>query len=139
MTAMLNRKLDFKVNSVSQLLDLIETWGFRQDIRHVKDIKDIKDIMNIVDDNNNNNKGNDSDVKIQNCIINFTQYLSTLTWDLCEDIKDVMDINNIIDDNNKNNNNNDNKSCVKIENLILKRLEVMQGHQGCQRDQQHYG
>ena len=78
MTAMLNRKLDYKVNSVSQLLDLIETWGFRQDIRHVKDIKDIKDIMNIVDDNNNN-KGNDSEGKIQNFIINFTQYLSTWT------------------------------------------------------------
>ena len=59
------------------------------------------------------------------------------TWDLCEDINDVMDINNIIDDNN--NNNNDNKSCVKIENFIIKRLGVMQGHQGCQRDQQHYG
>ena len=129
MTAMLNRKLDFKVNSVSQLLDLIETWGFRQDIRHVKDIKDFKDIMNIVDDNNNN-KGNDSEVKIQKIIINFTQ-----TWDLGKDIKDVMDINNIIDDNNNknNNNDNDNKSCVK------KRLGVMQGHQGYQRDQQHYG
>ena len=61
MTAMLNRKLDYKVNSVSQLLDLIETWGFRQDIRHVKDIKDIKDIMNIVDDNKNNNNNNNSD------------------------------------------------------------------------------
>ena len=75
---MLNRKLDYKVNSVSQLLDLIETWGFREDIRHVKDIKDVKDIMNIVDDNNNN-KGNDSEGKIQNFIINFTQYLSTWT------------------------------------------------------------
>ena len=72
MTAMLNRKLDFKVNSVSQLLDLIETWGFREDIRHVKDI------MNMVDDNNN--KDNDSEDKIQNFIINFTQYLSTWTW-----------------------------------------------------------
>ena len=76
---MFNRKLDYKVNSVSQLLDLIETWGFRVDIRHVKDIKDVKDIMNIVDDNNNN-KGNDSEGKIQNFIINFTQYLSTWTW-----------------------------------------------------------
>ena len=76
---MLNRKLDFIVNSVSQLLDLIETWGFPKDIRHVKDIKDVKDIMNIVDDNNNN-KGNDSEGKIQNFIINFTQYLSTWTW-----------------------------------------------------------
>ena len=36
--------------------------------------------MNIVDDNNNNNKGNDSEGKIQNFIINFTQYLSTWTW-----------------------------------------------------------
>ena len=126
---MLNRKLDYKVNSVSQLLDFIETWGFRQDIRHVKDIKDFKDIMNIVDDNNNN-KGNDSEVKIQKIIINFTQ-----TWDLGKDINDVMDINNIIDDNNNknNNDNNDNKSCVK------KRFGVMQGHQGYQRDQQHYG
>ena len=85
--------------------------------------------MNIVDDNNNN-KGNDSEVKIQKIIINFTQ-----TWDLGKDINDVMDINNIIDDNNNksNNNNNDNKSCVK------KSLGVMQGHQGYQRDQQHYG
>ena len=57
------------------------------------------------------------------------------------------EINNIMDDNtNKDNdsidnknNNNDNKSCVKIENFIIKRLGVMQGHQGCQRDQQHYG
>ena len=72
MTAILNRKLDYKNNSVSQLLDLIETWGFRQDIRHVKDI------MNIVDDNNNN-KSNYSEGKIQNFIINFTQYLSTWT------------------------------------------------------------
>ena len=102
-------------------------------------IRHVKDIMNIVDDNNNNNKGNDSEGKIQNFIINFTQYLSTWieTWDLCEDINDVMDINNIIDDNN--NNNNDNKSCVEIENFIIKRLGVMQGHQGYQRDQQHYG
>ena len=59
-------------------MDLIETWGFREDIRHVKDIKDVKDIMNIVDDNNNN-KSNDSEGKIQNFIINFTQYLSTWT------------------------------------------------------------
>ena len=58
---------------------MIETWGFREDIRHVKDIKDVKDIMNIVDDNNNNNKGNDSEGKIQNFIINFTQFLSTWT------------------------------------------------------------
>ena len=49
------------VNLVSQLLDLIETWGFREDIKHVKDIKkfkdskDVKDIKNIVDVNNNNN------------------------------------------------------------------------------------
>ena len=57
------------------------------------------------------------------------------TWDLCEDINDVMVINNVIDDNN--NNNNDNKSCVKIENFTIKRLGVMQGHQGCQRDQQY--
>ena len=59
--------------------------------------------MNIVDDNNNN-KGNDSEVKIQKIIINFTQ-----TWDLCEDINDIMDINNVIDDNNNNYNDNDNK------------------------------
>ena len=39
MTAMLNIKLYYKVNSVSQLLDLIETWGFREAIKHVKDIK----------------------------------------------------------------------------------------------------
>ena len=63
---------------------MIETWGFREAIKHVKDIKevkdikDVKDIMNIVDDNNNN-KGNDSEGKIQNFIINFTQYLSTWT------------------------------------------------------------
>ena len=35
-------------------MDLIEIWGFCEDIKNVKDIKDIKDIMNIVDDNNNN-------------------------------------------------------------------------------------
>ena len=41
-------------------------------------IRHVKDIMNIVDDNNNN-KSNDSEGKIQNFIINFTQYLSTWT------------------------------------------------------------
>ena len=54
---------------------MIETWGFREDI---KDVKDIKDIMNIVDDNNNN-KGNYSDVKIENFIIKLTLYLSSWT------------------------------------------------------------
>ena len=38
---------------VSQLWDLIETWGFR------KDIKDIKDIDANDDNNNNNKEGND--------------------------------------------------------------------------------
>ena len=66
-------------------MDLIETWGFREAIKHVKDIKevkdikDVKDIMNIVDVNNNNNKDNDSDVKIENFIIKLTQYLSFWT------------------------------------------------------------
>ena len=66
-------------------MDLIETWGFREAIKHVKDIKevkdikDVKDIMNIVDVNNNNNKDNDSDVKIENSIIKLTQYLSSWT------------------------------------------------------------
>ena len=54
---------------------MIETWGFREDI---KDVKDIKDIMNIVDDNNNN-KGNYSNVKIENFIIKLTQYLNSWT------------------------------------------------------------
>ena len=54
-------------------MDLIETWGFQEDI------KDVKDIMNIVDDNNNNNKGNYSDVKIKNFIIKLTQYLNSWT------------------------------------------------------------
>ena len=64
---------------MSQLLDLIETWGFQEDI------KDVKDIMNIVDDNNNivddnnNNKGNYSDVKIEDFIIKLTQYLNSFT------------------------------------------------------------
>ena len=53
-------------------MDLIETWGFQEDI------KDVKDIMNIVDDNNNN-KGNYSDVKIENFIIKLTQYLNSWT------------------------------------------------------------
>ena len=76
-------------------------------------------------------------IKLHYKFYSVSQHLDLIeTWDLCEDINDVMDINNVIDDNN--NNNNDNKSCVKIENLILKRLEVMKGHQGCQRDQQHY-
>ena len=85
MTAMLNINLYYKVNSVSQLLDLIEPWGFCEDIKHVKDIKEvvdinsIKDIMNIVDINNNNNKDNDSNVKIENFIIKLTQYLSSWT------------------------------------------------------------
>ena len=57
-------------------MDLIETWGFRVDIRHVKDIKDVKDIMNIVDDNN---KGNYSDVKIKKFIIKLNQYLRSWT------------------------------------------------------------
>ena len=62
-------------------MDLIEPWGYCEDIKHVKDIKEVvdinsvKDIMNIVDVNNNNNK--DSNVKIENFIINLTQYLST--------------------------------------------------------------
>ena len=60
-------------------MDLIETWGFREDIRHVKDIKDVKDIMNIVDINNNKNKDNDINVKIENFIIKLTQYLSSWT------------------------------------------------------------
>ena len=66
-------------------MDLIETWGFREAIKHVKDIKeikdikDVKDIMNIVDVNNNNNKDNESDVKIENSIIKLTQYLSSWT------------------------------------------------------------
>ena len=66
-------------------MDLIETWGFREDIKYVKyikevkDIKDIKKIMNIVDVNNNNNKDNDSSVKIENFIIKLTQYLSSCT------------------------------------------------------------
>ena len=48
-------------------MDLIETWGFREAIKHgkdikeIKDIKDVKGIMNIVDVNNNNNKVNDSE------------------------------------------------------------------------------
>ena len=37
---------------VSQLWDLIETWGFREDIRDTKDIKVI---------NNNNDDGNKDD------------------------------------------------------------------------------
>ena len=44
------------------------------------DINSVKDIMNIVDVNNNNNKDNESNVKIENFIINLTQYLSTWTW-----------------------------------------------------------
>ena len=66
-------------------MDLIETWGFREAIKHVKDIKevkdikDVKDIMNIVDVNNNNNKDNDSNVKIENFIIKLTQNLSSWT------------------------------------------------------------
>ena len=74
------------VNLVSQLLDLIETWGFREDIKHVKDIKkfkdskDVKDIKNIVDVNNNNNKDNGRDIKIENFIKMLTQYLSSWTW-----------------------------------------------------------
>ena len=60
-------------------MDLIETWGFREDIRNVKDIKDVKDIMNIVDINNNKNKDNDINVKIENFIIKLTQYLSSWT------------------------------------------------------------
>ena len=61
-------------------MDLIETWGFQEDI------KDVKDIMNIVDDNNNivddnnNNKGNYSDIKIEDFIIKLTQYLNSWTW-----------------------------------------------------------
>ena len=64
-------------------MDLIETWGFREAIKHgkdikeIKDIKDVKDIMNIV--NNNNNKDNDSNVEIENFIIKLTQYLSSWT------------------------------------------------------------
>ena len=50
---------------------MIESWGFQEDI------KDVKDIMNIVDDNNN--KVNYSDVKIENFIIKLTQYLSSWT------------------------------------------------------------
>ena len=66
-------------------MDLIETWGFREDIKHVKDIKevkdikDIKDIMIIVDVNNNNNKDSDIGVKIENFLIKLTQYLSPWT------------------------------------------------------------
>ena len=57
-------------------MDLIETWGFREDI------KDVKDINKIMDDNNNNNinKDNDSDIKIEKFIKMLTQYLSSWTW-----------------------------------------------------------
>ena len=64
-------------------MDLIETWGFCEDIKHVKDIKevkdikDVKDILNIVDVNNNNNKDSDIGVKIENFPIKLTQYLSS--------------------------------------------------------------
>ena len=67
-------------------MDLIEPWWFRENIKHVQDIKEVvdingvKDIMNIVDVNNNNNKDNDSNVKIENFIIQLTQYLNSCTW-----------------------------------------------------------
>ena len=58
-------------------MDLIEPWGFCEDIKHVKYIREVKDIMNIVDVNNNNKKNNDRDIKIENFIIKLTQYLSS--------------------------------------------------------------
>ena len=67
-------------------MNLIGTWGFREDIKHVKDIKEVKDIkdvkeiMTIVDVNNNNNKDSDNNVKIENFLIKLTQYLSSWTW-----------------------------------------------------------
>ena len=81
MTAMLNIKLYYKVNSISQLLDLIEPWDFvkTSSMSRTSSKSRTSRIMNIVDVNNNNNKDNDSNGKIENFIIKLTQYLSSWT------------------------------------------------------------
>ena len=45
--------------SVSQLWDYIETWGFHEDIKNIKEIAD-GDTDDDDDNNNNNNKNNNN-------------------------------------------------------------------------------
>ena len=43
------------LNSVSQLWDLIKTWGFREDIKDIYDVNDVND----ANDNDDNEEDND--------------------------------------------------------------------------------
>ena len=80
-------------------MDLIETWGFREAIKHVKDIKevkdikDVKDIMNIVNNNNKKDKTWSPRAEILSYVNLVSQLLDLIeTWGFREDIKHVKDI-----------------------------------------------